>query len=337
MLDPNKLPHLQPQKPESKEDQPQEFLLSQIISAFSSKKGLTYLCCAFVLIYISLCVQGEHLLRQGVYRVFKELGQEGFGVSYNAPSSYLAYKSGLNLDDLVVTAPEKMGGWVLKTGRISISSTPFTPRTVIIKVNGTHSLTTKTIGDIRLIVGQGDFKLHLPSRKEQLTVSGDLKNIQSASPKSMAGFSVSDLSLTAALSQDSADKASVPFTFQADQIHLPAYMAQHLPPVLQTVRLNGTFSDITNDETKTFLANWMNNSGTAEIKQGEIDWHPFSASFNGTFGLNGSYELIGAGIAKMQGFFTNYFDQIIISSIAGYEYMVTILNLSLKKIYCWIT
>ena len=195
MLDPSKLPHLQPQQPpETQDDQPEETIWEQIINVFSGKKGVLLAACLSLMIYISVCFQGERLLRSGVYNVLKELGEDGFGISYSAPSSYLAFKSGLNLDDVVITAPEKMGGWVLKTGRITVTSNPFTPRTVEIKANGTHSLITKTIGDIRFIVGKGEITLRLPSKDETLSLDAVFKNIQTASPKSMEGFSIADFS-----------------------------------------------------------------------------------------------------------------------------------------------
>ena len=56
---------------------------------------------------------------------FKEIGANGFGVSYKEPkSSFLALQSGLYLDDLTVTAPKSMGGWQFKAGRISITLNP---------------------------------------------------------------------------------------------------------------------------------------------------------------------------------------------------------------------
>ncbi|MBO4643708.1 MAG: DUF2125 domain-containing protein [Alphaproteobacteria bacterium] len=307
MLDPSKLPHLQPQTQKKQEDDtPEEPLTRQIISAFSSKKGLFYLCCAFALIYITLCVQGEHLLRQGLYNALKDLGQDGFGISYQAPSSYLALKSGLNVDDLVITAPETMGSWVLKAGRVTISSTPFTPRDVTIKVNGTHSLTTKTIGDIRLIVGHGDIKLRLPYKKEPLSVVLNLKQVQTAAPKSMEGFFISDLTLTAEQvieASEKQDNSSMRFDFRSDNVHLPAYMSRHLPPILQTAEFKGLLSGVVFNDAKSFLTGWLNSSGTVEIEKGDLLWPPFGASITGTFGLNDSFELIGAGIINAQGFF----------------------------------
>ena len=307
MLDTSKLPHLKPQTQTKQEDNaPEVSLMRQIIFVFSSKKGLFYLCSAFVLIYLTLCVQGEHLLRQGLYNTLKDLGQDGFGISYHAPSSYLAFKSGLNLDDLVITAPEKMGGWVFKAGRITITSTPFTPRNITIKINGTHSLTTKTIGDIRLIIGQGDIKLRLPHKKDPFSVTFNLKQVQTAAPKSMEGFFISDLSLSAKQvfeNHEKQDKDAMRFSLSSSVVHLPAYMNRHLPPVLQTADFKGLMSGVVFNDAKSFLTGWLNSSGTVELEQGEILWPPFDASITGTFGLNGSFEPIGAGIIKAQGFF----------------------------------
>lgn len=306
MLDPSKLPHLQPQQShtETQDDLPEETVWEQIINVFSGKKGVLLACGLSLMIYISVCFQGERLLRSGVYNVLKELGEDGFGISYSAPSSYLALKSGLNLDDVVITAPEKLGGWVLKTGRITVTSNPFTPRTVEIKANGTHSLTTKTIGDIRLIVGEGEITLRLPSKNEPLSLNAVFKNIQTAAPKSMEGFAVSDFSFN--LRRETAAEGAVPpfsFTIISNNIHLPAYMVQHLPPVMEYARLKGVISGLTADTEKSLLTNWTESGGTTEITQGEIIWKPFMASFSGTFGLDNSFETVGASVAKVYGFF----------------------------------
>ena len=310
MLDTSKLPRLQPQSqsPDSEDERPQESLPHQIYAAFFSKKGVIYLTCAFVLIYISMCVQGERLIQQGLYKIFKDLGQDGFGISYNAPSSYFAFKSGVNLDDLVITAPEQMGSWILTTGRITVSSTPFTPRQVTIRFNGTHSLKTKTIGDIRLIIGQGEAELRLPDKKEPLSLNLSLKQVQTASPKSMEGFFISDLELHAAQippMKNDEKKDSIPlrFSLHSDAIHLPAYLSGHLPPMLQKFDAQGILSGRSNLQINSFLTGWLNSSGTVEIEQSDIVWPPFSAQMTGTFSLNDSFELIGAGIAKTYGFF----------------------------------
>ena len=307
MLDTSKLPRLQPQSQnsESEEEQPQESLPQQIYAAFFSKKGVIYLTCAFVLIYISMCVQGERLIQQGLYKIFKDLGQDGFGISYNAPSSYFAFKSGVNLDDLVITAPEQMGGWVLTTGRITVSSTPFTPHHITVRFNGTHSLKTKNIGDIRLIVGQGEADLRLPDKKEPLSLNLILKQVQAASPKSMEGFFISDLELTAnrILQTQSNEEKPFRFSLHSDAVHLPAYISSHLPPMLQKLDAQGTISSRSSQQISSFLTGWLNSSGTVEIEQSDIVWPPFSAQLTGTFSLNDSFELIGAGVAKSYGFF----------------------------------
>lgn len=306
MLDPNKLPHLQPQTTQAKKtnDQPEETLWEQITNVFSGKRGVLLACGLSLMMYISVCFQGERILRTGVYNVLKELGEDGFGISYSAPSSYLAFKSGLNLDDVVITAPEKMGGWILKTGRITVTSNPFTPKKIEIKANGTHSLTTKTIGDIRLIVGRGEITLHLPSKNNPLSLEAVFQNIQTAAPKSMEGFFVTDLSLS--MRQETPSENTVPpvsFSFISNHIHLPAYMKEHLPALTEYVRLEGTLSGLTANAEKSLLTNWTQSGGTVEITQGEIIWKPFMTSFSGTFGFNDSFEMIGAAVAKVYGFF----------------------------------
>ena len=90
---------------------------------------------------------------------------------------------------------------------------------------------------------------------------------------------------------------------RSDSVHLPAYISRHLPPMLQRLDLRGTLSGTPSNQAKSFLTDWLNSSGTVEIEQSDIVWPPVSAQLTGTFGLNDSYELIGAGIAKTYGFF----------------------------------
>ena len=306
MLDPNKLPHLQPHQKESttKDDSPEESLFKQILQVFSGKKGILLACCLSFMIYISACFQIERTLRSGVYSVFKELGDDGFGISYNASSSYLAFKSGLNLDDVAITAPAKMGSWILKMSRITVTCNPFTPRTIHIQINGTHSLTTKRIGDIRLIVAKGDIILHLPSENEEFTLKALFKNIQTAAPKSMEGFAIADISLSAKQNAPTKDSISpLFFNLTSNNIHVPAYIAQYLPAKIEYLFLNGTISDLATNAEKSLLTNWAEKGGIAEIAQGELIWSPFMASFSGTFGVNNSFELIGASVAKVYSFF----------------------------------
>lgn len=306
MIDPKKLPRLKPQSPAAgtPADIPEESLLSQIIGVFSSPKGVLLSCAVAFAVYAGVCLQGERLLRSGIYAVLKELGDNGFGISYSAPSSNPAFKSGVNLDDLVITAPAEIGGWTLKAGRIGISSNPFTPRTVTVKTNGTHSLTTGVIGDIRLIVGRGDVTIRLPSGKDPLTVSAAFKNVQAASPKSMQGFSVASLSLNARRDAAREKTAALSFDLETNGIALPAYMRRNLPVNADLLRLTGSVEGIPSESNgKSVWAGWTANSGTVEIKRGEIIWKPFMADFSGTFGFNAAFEPAGACVAKVYGLF----------------------------------
>ena len=305
MLDPNKLPHLQPQ-PAAGEAPAQKAPAGKTTPVFLSKKGILYALIAVVLLYFSLCLQGEHMLRQGLYRFFKDLGEEGMGVSYNAPSSYFALKSGINVDDLVITAPERLGGWVLNAGRITVSSTPFYPRHITVRTNGTHSLKTRTIGDIRLVVGQGDIEIHLPDKENPLSFRLNFKQVQTASPKSMEGFFISNLEITgrhALQTPKTTDEKQIRFSLYSDAVHLPAYISSHLPPLLQKFDLQGAVFYHPAEETASFLTRWINGSGTVEIEQSDIVWPPFSAQINGTFGLDDAFNPIGAGLMKAYGFF----------------------------------
>lgn len=309
MIDPKKLPRLKPQSPaaETPADAPEESLLSQVIGVFSGPKGVLLSCAAAFAIYASVCLQGERLLRSGIYAVLKELGDNGFGISYSAPSSNPAFKSGVNLDDLVITAPAEIGGWTLKAGRIGVSSNPFTPHTVTVKTNGTHSLTTGVVGDIRLVVGRGDVTIRLPSKKNPLTVSAAFKNVQAASPKSMQGFAIDALSLNVRRDGDAAQEKPAPLSFdlETNGLGLPAYMRRNLPANAELLRLTGTVEGLPAETNgKSVWTGWTENSGTIEIKRGEIIWKPFMADFSGTFGFNAAFEPAGAGVAKAYGLFS---------------------------------
>lgn len=305
MIDTGKLPRLQPQTQKEKEDSQPFSLFRQIVGVFSGKAGILCTVGVLVMIYVSLCVQGERLLRREVYNVFKKMGNDGFGISYATSSSYLAYKSDLNLDDLVITAPEEMGGWRLKAGGVSVSSMPFSPRNVSLKINGTHSLKTKTIGDIRLIIGSGDIKLRLPDKNEPFSAVLSLKRVQTGAPRSMDGFFISDLTLTAGQSRNDSDTKTdtINFSFRTDDLRLPAYITAHLPPVVKHAKARGELSGSFFNEAS-FLKGWMNSSGTVEIGDADILWPPFALSLSGTFGFNDSFELMGAGIGKAKNFFT---------------------------------
>ena len=309
MPDTDNVPGSQPQTPSSSsssspsEELPSESLMNQISGVFLSKKFWILFGIFVVFMYFVLCVQGERLLRQGVYDMFKQLGQDGFGISYQAPSSYVDFKSGLNLDELVITAPEKMGGWTLKAGRVSVSSTPFQPHKIILEFNGTHSLTTKTIGDIRLIVGQGELVVNLANGETPFSMMLFLKQVQAASPKSMDGFYVSDGNLMLVQPSAKKEKEEMTVALRIETMRLPAYLRRHLPPVMQEFDLKGVLTAAASDGSKSFLKSWQDDNGTVEVEQGIIKWSPFAAQFNGTFGADDSFSLMGAGIAKTYGFF----------------------------------
>ena len=302
MLDPNKLPRLQPKPADTREKKEKDAPAEQKPASFLKKKWIFLVAFVFVASYFSLCLQGEHMLRQGIYRFFKDLGQEGLGVTFNAPSSYSDLKSGIDLDDLVVSAPERMGGWVLNTGKITVTSMPLSPRRIMMRLNGTHSLKTRTIGDIRLVVERGEAELRLPSGKNPLSFRLVLNKVQAASPKSMEGFFLPRLELTVTRDAENVKNGTLRFSLTADAVHLPAFISSHLPPVAEKIDLDGVVSGVP-DEPVSFLTGWLNRSGTVEIEKGDIVWPPFSARLNGTFGFNKSFEMIGAGVAKTYGFF----------------------------------
>ena len=306
MLDTNELPHLQPEpSPQTEEEQPpeEETLAKQIVSAFLCRKSLFYLGIVLCFIYFFSCFQGERLLRQGVYDMFEHLGKDGFGISYQAPSSYLDFKSGLNLDNLVITAPEKMGGWTFNAGRVSVSSTPFQPNKIVLEFNGTHSLKTKMIGDIRLVLGQGQIVVNLPDGETPFSITLFLKQMQAAAPKSMEGFLISESYLAVVQSPENKEKKEMSFILRSGSIRLPAYLRRYLSADVQELNLKGMLTGTSSDGAQSFLQNWQNGSGTVEVEQGKITWAPFAAQFSGTFGLDDSFGLMGAGTAKTYGFF----------------------------------
>ena len=301
MLNVNKLPHLQPKKKE--EPQP-EGLRRQIKDL--GYHGYAIILFSLFLIYFVVCFQAEQSLRSKVYDTLKETGANGFGIKYSKPkSAYLALKSGLYIDDLVLTAPDYLGGWEWKAGRIGVSLNPFTPRTVTISLAGTHSLKTKSSEDIRLLVEKGEIDVSLPSKENQGSLFMEIENVLSTAPASMNGFHISGASL-AIRKTPATDSgfAKIKYTFEMSNFHLSKTAAKHLPEMIEYLGLSGDITGVSTENQKPVLADWMENSGTVEIKKGELIWKPLMAEFSGTAGFDSSFDLMAATTAKVYGFFS---------------------------------
>lgn len=306
MRETDKFPRLDPMKKSVPIDDAEEnapSLRAQVANLVKSKTGIAVFGLIFITIFLSVCFQSERLLRAGVYDFFKMLGNEGFGVSYNIDSSYFFLRSGVDLDDIVVTAPEKAGGWVLRTGRLTVSASPFSARDITIKINGTQSLSTKETGDMRFVIANGEVALHLRSSKDPFSAKITFKDVQTASPRSMQGLSVSDvlLTLNRGISGEKGD-APLDFSLILNAVRLPARKNSHLPRLIEYVKLDGALSATPEDD-RPFLSGWIYNGGTADVSHGEVIWEPFMTSFSGTFALNAAFEPMGAVVAKTYGLF----------------------------------
>lgn len=302
MRETDKFPRLDPMKKSVPTDDAEEnapSLRAQVADLVKSKTGIAVFGLIFAAVFLSVCFQSERLLRAGVYDFFKTLGDEGFGVSYNIVSSYFPFKSGVYLDDVVVTAPEKAGGWVLRTGRVTVSASPFSARDVSVKTSGTQSLSTKETGDMRFVVANGGAVLRLPSAKQPFSARIVFKDVQTASPRSMRGLSASDVSLTLRRENPT---GNVGFSLILNAVRLPQRKNSHLPRLIEYVKLDGALSAAPPDD-RPFLSGWIYNGGTVDVSNGEIIWEPFMTSFSGTFALDAAFAPMGAVVAKTYGLF----------------------------------
>lgn len=305
MLNVNKLPNLKPRPKSTPPGRPEkETLLRQLKSALG-RNGYIFIGLTLCLIYFMICFQGERILRAGTYAVFREIGANGFGVSYSRPkSAYLALKSGIYIDDLVITAPEHMGGWQWKAGRITAAMNPFTPGTVSILLCGTHALSIPSFGNVRLIAGKAEITVTRPTSKTGFTGLLNLENVQVTAPSAISGAKLSNAVLKIERSAGHFENgAAYAYSLIADDLHLPSEASEELPPRVQYVNLTGMLNGFSFKREKPLLNDWLDNSGTVEISRGEIIWKPFMAEFTGTVGFDPSFEIIAASTAKVYGLF----------------------------------
>ncbi len=305
MLNVNKLPNLKPRAKSPPPGRPEKETLFRQLKSALGRNGYVFIGLTLCLIYFMICFQGERILRAGTYTVFREIGANGFGVSYSRPkSAYLALKSGIYIDDLVITAPEHMGGWQWKAGRITAAMNPFTPGTVSISLQGTHAVRIPSFGNVRLIAEKAEISVTRPASKTDFSGILELKNVQATAPASMSGVKLSK----AVLKIDRApghfeNSMAYAYSFSADDFHFPAETAEKLPPRIQYANLAGVLNGFSIKREKPLLNDWFDNSGTVEITRGEIIWKPFMAEFTGTVGFDPSFEIIAASTAKVYGLF----------------------------------
>lgn len=290
MLDINKLPQLQSNPSLKKADA--SFRLRRLSAFLTEKRGLTVVSLFLFLMYLALCLYSEHTLKAEVYAVFKEIGANGFGVSYQARSSFSNLTGGLYLDNVVLTAPQQMGGWQLNTGRLVVSS-GFLSRTVTVRFSGTHSLKTGRFNDARFILDDASLVVSpAPS-----TVKIRIKKLQTASPDALAGLSVQE----AALDFSAATGA---FSLTANNAAPPASVTPPLAPSFSYLSVSGIVAGVpAKDRQAPVLTDWINRGGLIEIAQAEAIWLPFMAQLSGTASFDRAYSLTAAGTGKVYGFF----------------------------------
>lgn len=281
MLDVDKLPRLQSNGFSNKRNHKLSVRLSGV-------RGIYAAFLVVFLLYLILCLYCERRLKAQVYAVFKEIGANGFGVSYRQKSSLADFTGGLFLDDVVLTAPAQMGGWRLEAGRITVGANPFS-RTVRIGLSGTYALQTAAVGDARFTIEKGKLSI-----SKNQTVELRLKNIRAASPQAWAGFSVGDVS--ADFSATNGD-----FSLTVEKMLLPS---KELPPTVDYWTVSGKATGFAAaDRQAPLLTDWINNSGLLEIASCEIIWKPFMARLSGTASFDSEYRLTAAGTGKFYGFF----------------------------------
>ncbi len=262
-------------------------------------KTLFFLFFFFFIFYISLCVQGEIFLKNNIKIISKQIEKEGFIISYNASSSYKLLTSELNLDNVVITAPRTMGSWILKSSRLTVNTTPFSSRTISIKINGTHSLSTIKNKDIRLVVEDGEIIIHSDSSDIPFFLNVFLKNIQAASPQSMKDFLISEISFKLFAK----DLSSLTFSISSETIFLPEYLKRKLPEKIDYFLLKGTVKELNYKKESSLICNIIKNKGKFEITQGELFFFPLMSGFSGTFTVNKNFEISAMGTATTYGLF----------------------------------
>ena len=290
MLDINKLPRLQPNSAAPLPRKSPVWRKAAVF--FAGSRGIVAL---FLLLFLSVSMLNlyvERRLKAQVYAVFKEIGANGFGVSYQPKSSFADFTGGLYLDNVVLTAPAKMGGWTLKTGRMNVSANSLTGK-IKLKFNGTHSLSTNRFSDARLIVGEGTAVIGTSS------FSVTVQNVQTASPKNWTGFDIKDAVLH--FNRDS--ESGAVFDLTANDVSLPSGIAPPLPPTVGYLFVKGTVAELPAERSAPVLTDWINNGGLLEIEQAEAIWLPFMAQLSGTVGLDASFSATAAGVGKVYGFF----------------------------------
>ena len=326
MLNTSKIPNLQPNVKNYPPDRHQGSLFAELRGSFG-KNGWRLLVLTLLMMYFAICWQGERVLRNRVFNFFKEIGANGFGVSYKEPkSSFLALQSGLYLDDLTVTAPKSMGGWQFKAGRISITLNPLAPRNISFSMRGTHALKTQKYGDIRFIADDARADINTGSQQTPASVKIYIQNVRSGTQNALAGSAFERLFFRLKKIPAKHDGLeSFSYSFQTENITLPAGKFQNLPKTVEYLYLSGEIDGVSRQREKPLLKDWLDNSGTVEIKKGEIIWKPLMAEFSATAALNGALEPTVAATAKAYGFFD-------MLEILENEHIVSSGNLSVAKV-----
>ena len=326
MLNTSKIPNLQPNVKNYPPDRHQGSLFAELRGSFG-KNGWRLLVLTLLMMYFAICWQGERVLRNRVFNFFKEIGANGFGVSYKEPkSSFLALQSGLYLDDLTVTAPKSMGGWQFKAGRISITLNPLAPRNISFYMRGTHSLKTQKYGDIRFVADDARADINTGSQQTPASVKIYIQNVRSGTQNALAGSAFERLFFRLKKIPAKHDGLeSFSYSFQTENITLPAGKFQNLPKTVEYLYLSGEIDGVSRQREKPLLKDWLDNSGTVEIKKGEIIWKPLMAEFSATAALNGALEPTVAATAKAYGFFD-------MLEILENEHIVSSGNLSVAKV-----
>lgn len=299
MVETNKLPRLSPQKKEPDEE--------KVVVPFKKavvifvQKYLFLLFIPFFIAYILVCYKLENQMQANIYACFKEIGANGFGVTYKPPRfSFLRTKLGLYIDDLIIKAPAHFGGWTLKTGRLTVSSGPFSPDKIRLNIQGTHLFSTKNKRDYRFQISKGDILFRLPDKKETAGFEIELENLSSSGNPL---FKLENFSLSLKEIREKIDDLKAyDYSLRLDRLMLPTHFP--FPPEMEFLYAQGVLRGITPKRQKPLLDDWLSNSGTIDITKGEMIWHPLMSEFSATIGLTPSFNVILASSAKMYGFFS---------------------------------
>ena len=302
MANTKELPRLDPRKKNAVSDKKTSLPSVQEAFAYFFKRYCLFLLIPATAGYFFYCHQTERLLQKNIYLVLKEIGENGFGVSYSKPKGeFFAFTGGLYIDDLKLTAPEKLGGSTFKAARIAFSVNPLNPDKVTVRMRGGFSMTNKTGKEFRFQVENAEAQIFNETKKSTPFFKIVCENLISVS--GLHNLKIGYAALDVARQKEKTDSQyAYDYTFSLNNVRLAADW-RPLPEKLEFAYIKGVLRGLSARRRQPLLDDWLNNSGTLDVTKGEIVWHPLMSEFSATFGLTPTFSPMMAASAKVFGFF----------------------------------